>query len=228
MGGPVTPPNEASSEVCATGVSVLRAQARALAFLADLYERDSETQQQFFCVSQIIHNAVLTNGKVVISGVGKSLKIAEKIVATLNSLGVHAVTLHPTEALHGDLGILRTRDVLILITSSGSTPELLTLLDYVPQGIHLTCLTGSPQSEIARRCHGILVATVPQGMSEVEVYGLAAPTVSTTACLAVGDALCITVAEMLECDAKKRSTNFGRFHPGGAIGQMYARSARQS
>lgn len=222
MHGPVTPPNETSTEVCSTGVSVLRAQARALAYLADLYEQDAETQRQFLAVAQAIHNAVLSGGKAVVSGVGKSFKIADKIVATLNSLGVHAVALHPTEALHGDLGILRAQDVLVLITSSGTTPELLTLLQHVPDGIRLACLTGSPQSQIARMCHGVLVATVPPEASEVAVYGLAAPTVSTTACLAVGDALCITLAEMLECDAKQRTANFGRFHPGGAIGQMYA------
>ncbi|ANB12804.1 Polysialic acid capsule expression protein [Sugiyamaella lignohabitans] len=217
----ITPPSEASPSILATAKHFLKAQANALIYLSSLYDSDQTAQDQFFSSLQYMYNAILTNGKIIVTGMGKSFKIADKLVATMNSLGIHAASLHPSDALHGDLGVVRPSDVLIMITSSGTTPELTTLLNHIPRGLVVLCLTCSPQSPLAKASHSVLSAQVPDHLSEVNVYGLAAPTITTTACLAVGDAICITLAEMLVADEKTRRRNFGKWHPGGAIGQSY-------
>lgn len=153
---------------------------------------------------------------------GKSFKIAEKLVATLNSLGIHAAPLHPSDALHGDLGVIKATDAIIMITASGNTPELLALVPHIPAGIPVLCLTNTPNSPLAAaHASATLSAHIPTHLSEKAVYGLPAPTTSTTACLAVGDAVCITLAEMLEADVRQRSRSFARWHPGGAIGKDF-------
>ncbi|KAF5094119.1 hypothetical protein D0Z00_003694 [Geotrichum galactomycetum] len=170
-----------------------------------------------------MHNAILSNGKIVISGMGKSYKIADKLVATMNSLGIHATALHPSDALHGDLGVIKPTDVVVLITSSGNTPELLNILPHIAQGIPILCLTCTLDSPLALKSTSLLPAVLPKDLTENSVYGLPAPTTSTTACLAVGDAVCITLAEMLIGDLHQRRMNFGKWHPGGAIGQDFSK-----
>ena len=222
-----TPPSETTPEILSTAQTVLRAQAQGLTYIADLYDQDATTQSQFFLSLQYMHNAILSNGKIVITGMGKSFKIADKLVATMNSLGIHAAALHPSEALHGDLGIIKPTDVLILITSSGNTPELLAILPHISKGLPLLCLTCTPDSPLALKSTAILPAVLPTSLSEKVIYGLPAPTTSTTACLAVGDAVCITLAEMLISDISQRRKNFGKWHPGGAIGQDYSKDAKK-
>lgn len=218
---PVTPPSESSPLILASASLVLRAQANALAHIAELYESDQAAQEQFFVSLQYMHNAILSHSKIVVSGMGKSFKIADKLVATMNSLGIHSQVLHPSDALHGDLGLLKPTDVLVLITSSGETPELVSLLEHLPSGLVKICLTCSASSTLACASSSILAAPVPEDMLEKSVYGIPAPTTTTTACLAVGDAVCITLAEMLVADAQMRKANFGKWHPGGAIGKDY-------
>lgn len=220
---PITPPSESSPSILSTAQTVLRAQADALSYIADLYEQDSTTQSQFFLSLQYMHNAILSNGKIVLTGMGKSYKIADKLVATMNSLGIHATGLHPSDALHGDLGVIKPTDVVIMITASGNTPELFSLLPHIPQGIPILCLTNTPNSPLAHKSSAVLSALIPKNCNEKLLYGLPAPTTSTTACLAVGDAVCITLAEMLISDVKERSFNFSKWHPGGAIGNDYKR-----
>lgn len=225
---PITPPSESTpSIIMSTAQTVLRAQAQALDYIAGLYDKDPFTQAQFFLSLQYMHNSILSNGKIVISGMGKSFKIAEKLVATMNSLGIHATSLHPSDALHGDLGVIKATDVVILITASGNTPELLALLPHIPTGIPILCLTNAPASPLATHASATLSAAIPKSLSEKVVYGLPAPTTSTTACLAVGDAVCITLAEMLVADVKERSSNFSRWHPGGAIGKDYKKEKKR-
>lgn len=218
---PITPPGESSPAILSTAQTVLRAQAQALAYISQLYDKDESTRDDFFTCLQYMHNAILSHGKIVITGMGKSFKIAEKLVATMNSLGIHASSLHPSDALHGDLGVIRPTDVLIMITASGNTPELTTLLPHVPTGIPMLILTNTPDSPLAKQAAGTLSAAIPTSLGEKAIYGLPAPTTSTTACLAVGDAVCITLAEMLTSDVKERSRNFSKCHPGGAIGNDY-------
>lgn len=225
---PITPPGESSPAILATAQTVLRAQAQALDYISNLYESDESTKRQFFLCLQYMHNATFSHGKIVITGMGKSFKIAEKLVATLNSLGAHAASLHPSDALHGDLGVIKPADVIMMITASGNTPELLTLLPHLPAGIPLLVLTNTPDSPLAAQAAGVLSAEIPNSLSERQVYGLPAPTTSTTACLAVGDAVCITLAEMLVADVKERSHNFSRWHPGGAIGNQYQKEKNSS
>lgn len=191
-------------------------------YLADLYDRDLETQSQFSkCLGYIYDRLVGSNSKIVLTGMGKSFKIADKLCATMNSLSIQAVALHPSDALHGDLGIIRPMDILIMITSSGDTPELITLLPHLPSGLLVICLTCKCNARLAKAASAVLSADLPDEISEDSVYGLAAPTFSTAACLAVGDALSISLAELLVTDAKERRLKFAKIHPGGSIGQQY-------
>lgn len=217
---PLTPPGE-TNNVSSTAINVLRAQANSLNYLATLYESEQKVQDQFTFCLQKLYNSVTSNGKVVFSGMGKSYKIAEKLVATMNSLGVHAASLHPCEALHGDLGLVKSLDTLVVISASGNSPELSNLLNYFARWQSVICLTCTPDSELSKKCSGVLVAYVPDTLKEANIYGLSAPTVSTTACLAVGDAVCISLCEMLFSDKQDREQLFGRNHPGGAIGQTF-------
>ncbi|KAK9453722.1 hypothetical protein V1511DRAFT_512602 [Dipodascopsis uninucleata] len=216
---PATPPAEsAPSAILATALTILRSQTMAISHLTDMYLKDSFTQNHYVSAVQLIHNALLSGGKVVISGMGKSGLIANKIVASMNSLGIHATALHPCDALHGDLGVLRPADVLIMITASGKTPELIQLIPHLPGGLPRICLTCTPNSELANDSNAVLSADLPKSLNEKEIYGVPAPTTSTTACLAIGDALCISLAEMLTADQEQRRKAFIKSHPGGAIG----------
>ncbi|ODQ63461.1 SIS domain-containing protein [Nadsonia fulvescens var. elongata DSM 6958] len=220
----LTPPSDASpASVLDTARNIFQAQSRTVAHLENLYIDDKKTQDQFVKSLQFMHNALLINGKIVITGMGKSYKIADKLVATMNSLGIHAVPLHPSDALHGDLGIIKPSDVIIFITASGNTPEIINLLPHIPEHIPKICLTCRLDSTLAKASSAILSAQLPDELSESNIYGLPAPTTSTTACLVVGDAVCITLAEILVSDQKQRRNNFGKWHPGGAIGQDYER-----
>jgi D-arabinose 5-phosphate isomerase GutQ len=218
---PVTPPGE-TNNVSSTASTVLRAQADSLNYLATLYESEHEVQEQFSFCLQKMYNSVTSNGKIIFSGMGKSFKIAEKLVATMNSLGIHAASLHPSEALHGDLGLVKSLDTLVVISASGNSPELHILLDHLAKWQSVICLTCTPDSELSKRSNGVLMAYVPDKLKETNVYGLSAPTVSTTACLAVGDAVCISLCEMLFTNKREREQLFGRNHPGGVIGQSYS------
>jgi arabinose-5-phosphate isomerase len=144
--------------------------------------------------------------------VGKSGIIAQKIAATLASTGSPAFFLHPTDAFHGDLGMLQTQDVVMAISYSGETEELLRLIPFlVNREIPIIALTGNPLSTLARHSHFHLNVAV-----EKEACPLAlAPTSSTTATLAMGDAL--AVALMYARDF--RPEDFARFHPGGSLGK---------
>lgn len=153
-----------------------------------------------------------TDGKVVLCGVGKSGLIAKKIVATLASTGTEAVFLHPTEALHGDLGILSARDVVILISYSGETSEVVTLLAYLKKDhIRSIAITGVPESSIAKAADHHINVHIREEACPLRL----APMTSTTATLVVGDALaaCLMMAK------KITPTDFAKRHPGGSLGR---------
>jgi arabinose-5-phosphate isomerase len=151
-------------------------------------------------------------GRVVVSGIGKSGHIARKIASTLSSTGTPAYFLHPAEAIHGDLGMLESGDVFIAISHSGESEELVSLIPQVKRrGVKLIALTGGRDSTLAKECDVLLDAGVAQ---EACPHNLA-PTASTTAALALGDALAVALL-----DARGFSADdFARSHPGGALGR---------
>lgn len=220
---PPSPPGDGNPNAITTAARLLRAKASALSSIASTYESDKETQLQFERAISVLHLVLLSGGKVVVTGMGKSFKIASKLVATLQSFSIASTTLHPSEALHGDLGSLNENDAIVMITASGTTPELLLLQQHLPKNIEQICITCKAQSVLGRRSSALILAQVPEEHSEMKVYGLTAPTVTTTACLAVGDAMCVALYESVEQDALKRVKSFGRCHPGGAIGEQYTK-----
>jgi arabinose-5-phosphate isomerase len=151
-------------------------------------------------------------GRVVVTGIGKSGHIARKIAATLASTGTPAFFVHAAEASHGDLGMITADDVVLLLSNSGETDELVSLLPHLKlQGARLIALTGSEQSSLAQAADVHLDASVD---AEAGPLGLA-PTASTTAALALGDALALTLL-----DARGFSVeDFARSHPGGSLGR---------
>jgi arabinose-5-phosphate isomerase len=151
-------------------------------------------------------------GRVIVSGMGKSGHIARKIAATLSSTGTPAYFVHPAEAAHGDLGMITGQDVLIALSYSGESQELLAIVPIIKrQGAKLISLTGKPQSSLAREADVHLNGAVDK---EACPLGLA-PTTSTTAALALGDALAVALL-----DAKGfGEEDFARSHPGGALGR---------
>jgi arabinose-5-phosphate isomerase len=151
-------------------------------------------------------------GKIVLSGVGKSGHIGHKIAATLASTGAPAVFMHPVEAMHGDLGILQKNDILIALSYSGETEELLAILPSAKRlDIPIASITGDANSKLAQWSDIVIAMTVPQ---EACPFNLA-PTTTTTALLAIGDALAMTLLEMRGFTKE----NYGHLHPGGSIGR---------
>ena len=157
--------------------------------------------------------AAAARGRVILSGVGQSRLIGRKIAATLTSTGTPATFLHPTESLHGDLGIVGAEDVAILISKSGETAELLPLLEHLKRlGVKVIALTGERRSTLARHADVALDASVPEEACPHDL----APTTSTTAALALGDALAVALLE----EKGFRREDFARLHPGGSLGRQ--------
>jgi arabinose-5-phosphate isomerase len=160
-----------------------------------------------------------SKGRVIVGGIGKSGIVGRKIVATLNSTGTRAVFLHPVEAMHGDLGIVSQDDIFLALSNSGETDELNILVPSIRQiGCKVIALTGNPHSSLAKSSDVVIDVGVAR---EACPMGLA-PTASTTALLAMGDALAVVLI-------KKRHFNMGdfkRIHPGGALGQRLSSSVK--
>lgn len=165
--------------------------------------------EQFVKAVAIIMGA---SGRVAVTGIGKSGQICQKLAATMASTGTPAFFLHPTEGIHGDLGMLMRGDVVIAISNSGETEELLRILPVVKRmGLPLIALTGGRRSTLARAADTVLDISVSK---EACPLGLA-PTASTTATLAMGDALAISL--LIERGFKEE--DFALFHPGGSLGK---------
>jgi len=165
----------------------------------------------FVRTARAVEAAVAAGRKLVFSGVGKNAHIAEKLTGTFNSIGVPSCFLDPTQALHGDLGLCATGDVAILLSNSGATPEMLRLLPLFEKfGLRTVALTGAPDSELARGADFLLAYRAPREACPLAL----APTSSTTAALALGDALAMV---LLESRGLTRE-DFARFHPAGTLG----------
>ncbi len=167
--------------------------------------------------SQAVELIFKSTGKLIVSGVGKSAVIAQKIVATLNSTGTEASFLHAADAIHGDLGIINESDILLLLSKSGETPELKVLLPLLrAMGNKLIAITGNTASYLANQSDIVIDAFVSQEACPNNL----APTSSTTVQLVIGDALAIS---LLECRGFT-AADFARIHPGGALGKrLYLR-----
>ena len=219
---PAAPELESGDRVSA-GLRVLHAEAAALVALARLYETDTSARRAFDAAVRVVSGASARGGKVVVVGVGKSGLVGAKVAATLLSLGVQAARLHPTEALHGDVGLVQPgRDALLLITHSGRTPELLRLLPHLDPDVPAVVMTSHARAadcEVLRRRPGALLLPAPLPLPESETVGVAAPTASTAVAMALGDALAVAAARHVHGDVAKV---FAGNHPGGAIGMATA------
>ena len=192
-----------AKEVIAKGREVVRIEAEAVAAL------QSRVNGTFAQAVELILNC---KGRVIVTGVGKSGAIARKIVATMNSTGTPAVFLHPGDAVHGDLGIVRRDDVVVCISKSGDTPELRNLLPMFKRlGVPIVSLVGKLQSTLARESTVALDASVKEEACPHDL----APTASTTVTLVLGDALAIALLE----SRKFSKEDFALFHPGGTLGK---------
>ena len=156
-------------------------------------------------------------GRVVISGIGKSAVIAQKIVATLNSTGTPSIFMHAADAIHGDLGIVQQEDVVIIISKSGESPEIKVLVPLIRNfGNTLVAMVGNTGSYLAKNASLILDTTVEQEACPNNL----APTTSTTAQLVMGDAIAVCLMELKGF----QSEDFAKFHPGGMLGKkLYLR-----
>lgn len=173
--------------------------------------RDS-LDDRFGKAVEMLRAALARGGKIVVTGVGKNLHVAEKTSATLASTGSTSVVLNPMQAIHGDLGILAPADVLVALSYSGESEEMKSLVPAVRRlGVPILAITGNPESTLARLSQFVLPCAVPR---EACPFGVA-PTASTTATLALGDALAMA---LLEGSGFGRD-DFAKLHPGGAIGR---------
>jgi len=187
----------------AEGRRVLRLEAAAVAAL------EGRLGPAFVEACRLIHGA---QGRVVVSGIGKSGHVARKIAATFTSTGTPATFLHPVEGLHGDMGIVGRQDVGVLISKSGDTAELAGLLEFLTRlGVPVVALTGRMDSPLARHATVALDCSVPEEACPMDL----APTSSTTATLAMGDALAVVVLQLKGF----RAEDFAALHPGGALGR---------
>ncbi len=191
-------------QILASAATVLTTEAQAITAL-------SERLDGAFVAS--IEMILACNGHLIVTGMGKSGHIGHKIAATLASTGTPAFFVHPAEASHGDLGMIRREDVLLALSNSGETEEVLRLLPVIKRlGIRLIAMTGCPGSTLARHADLHLDTSVDQ---EACPLGLA-PTASTSAQLALGDALAVALLEARGFTAE----DFARSHPGGKLGRQ--------
>lgn len=169
---------------------------------------------EFAEATEYIYNS---NGRVIVTGVGKSALIANKIVATLNSTGTPSIFMHAADAIHGDLGIIQKNDTVICISKSGNTPEIKVLVPLLKNGENkLIAITSERDSFLGKQADFVLHAHVEK---EACPHNLA-PTTSTTAQLVIGDALAICLLELKNFS----SQDFAKYHPGGALGKkLYLR-----
>jgi arabinose-5-phosphate isomerase len=190
-------------DIVERGRRVLRMETEALG------EAERRIGEDF---ARAVETIARSDGRVIVSGVGKSGLIGRKIAATLTSTGTPATFLHPADSVHGDLGIVGQKDVAILISKSGESAEVLSLLDHLKRlGVCTIALTSNTKSTLARHSDVALDAWVKEEACPHDL----APTTSTTVALALGDALAIALLEEKGFDAD----DFARLHPGGTIGK---------
>ncbi|MCH6200045.1 KpsF/GutQ family sugar-phosphate isomerase [Aquiflexum sp. LQ15W] len=195
-----------TKNIKSSAIKVLQTEANAIQNLVNYIDDEFEA-----CVEAILES----KGRVVITGIGKSAIIANKIVATMNSTGTPALFMHAADAIHGDLGMVQSEDFVICISKSGNTPEIKVLVPLLKRlGSKLIALVSNTESYLAQNADFVLKATI----AEEACPNNLAPTSSTTAQLALGDALAVCLLEARGFT----SEDFAKYHPGGALGkQLY-------
>ncbi|MDQ1150535.1 KpsF/GutQ family sugar-phosphate isomerase [Sphingobacterium zeae] len=195
-------------EIKNIAIQAIQEEAKAVAALAQYIDDDFVT---------IVNRILNLQGRVVVTGIGKSAIIAQKIVATLNSTGTPSIFMHAADAIHGDLGIIQQNDLIIAISKSGNTPEIKVLVPFLKQTKNvLIALVGNTASYLAKNADYILNTTVEKEACPNNL----APTSSTTAQLAMGDALAVVLQECRDFTDR----DFAKYHPGGALGKkLYLR-----
>lgn len=202
-GGTGAPVRARDRELLEEGRRVLRLEGEAVAALAGHLGAD---------FVRAVDLVFACRGRVVVSGIGKSGLVARKLASTLTSTGTPAVFLHPVEGLHGDLGIVSGEDVMIVLSKSGATCELDGLLTFAEaHDVPVVALAGRPDSPLGRRAAAVLDCGAAAEACPLDL----APTTSTTAALAMGDALAVTLLKRRGFD----SGDFARIHPGGSLGR---------
>lgn len=199
---------ENSQTIIDIAKETIQLESKAIANLENLINSDFENTVNFILNSK---------GRVIITGIGKSAIIANKIVATMNSTGTPAIFMHAADAIHGDLGNIQEDDAVICISKSGNTPEIKVLVPLIKNyGNKIIALTGNPESFLAKNADFTLNCYVEKEACPNNL----APTTSTTAQLVMGDALAVCLLKL-----KDFSTNdFAKYHPGGALGKkLYLR-----
>ena len=190
-------------EILETGKNVIQSESLALQKLTHAID------ENFIDAVKLLSNI---KGRVIVTGIGKSGLIGRKIAATLSSCGTPAMFIHPVEAGHGDLGMIVSHDVIIAISYSGNTKEIIPILDFVKRlGIKLIGITGNKKSKLAKYSDILLEARVEKEAEPDNVV----PTSSSTAALALGDALAITLMKFKKFDRQ----DFASFHPRGELGK---------
>ena len=195
-------------QIIAIAKQTIDTESRAIAHLSSLVDNTFADAVEYIYSS---------NGRVVITGIGKSANIATKIVATLNSTGTPAIFMHAADAIHGDLGTIQQDDTVICISKSGNTPEIKVLVPLIKAlGNKLVAITSNKESFLGTKADYVLHAFVEKEACPNNL----APTTSTTAQLVMGDALAVCLLEMRGFN----SADFAKFHPGGSLGkQLYLR-----
>jgi arabinose-5-phosphate isomerase len=195
-------------DIRAIALRTIKEEASAIDNLSEYLTDDFEKTVNLILQSQ---------GRVIVTGIGKSANIASKLVSTLNSTGTPAIFMHAADAIHGDLGTIRDGDIVICLSKSGDTPEIKVLAPLIKTlGNKLIALVGNTDSFLARNADFVLNTTVKREACPNNL----APTASTTAQLVMGDALAVA---LLECRGFTRE-DFARYHPGGALGKrLYLR-----
>lgn len=192
-----------TNDLIAIAKQTITDEAQAVAKLVEYLDED---------FTQAVEYILASKGRVVITGIGKSAIIANKIVATMNSTGTPAIFMHAADAIHGDLGIIQEDDVVICISKSGNTPEIKVLVPLLKRGNNkLIAITSNKGSVLAQQADCVLYAHVEKEACPNNL----APTTSTTAQLVLGDALAVCLLEMKHFG----SSDFAKYHPGGALGK---------
>ena len=194
--------------IIALASQIIENEANAIIGLKDRIDEDFQ---------KVVEMTLESRGNLVFSGIGKSAIIAQKIVATMNSTGTTAVFMHAADAIHGDLGIVREEDIVVILSKSGETPEIRVLVPLIKlRGNKIVAMVGNRKSYLAQQADFVLDVSV----SDEAIPDSLAPTSSTTAQLVMGDALALI---LMRCRGFS-TDDFAKFHPGGALGkQLYLR-----
>ncbi len=191
---------------------VMELEARAITDALARFRTDANAEASIGRALELMVERSRRGGKVMVVGLGKSGKIAAKISATLSSTGTRSVYLHPTEALHGDLGVTGPEDVVLAISQTGNTEEIVSLIPFFKKrGLGVVAITGNPRSRLAAAADVVLDSSVSE---EACAHNLA-PTSSTTLALVIGDALAVALMKTQGFSAE----DFAKNHPGGALGR---------